>query len=118
MSSLPVYTATITTAAAATVRTIPFVSATLAAFSQKASDIWSLGCILYQMVYGQTPFAELHMIAKLQAIVNPNHRIEFGPTEDPAAVDAIRQCLQRNPDDRPPIVGKGGLLNEHIFLHP
>jgi serine/threonine-protein kinase TTK/MPS1 len=83
----------------------------------RASDIWSLGCILYQMVFGKTPFASLHMIQKLQAIVNPSHQIEYPTYADEAAVDAIKQCLRRKPDDRPPIVGIGGLLNEHHFLN-
>lgn len=84
--------------------------------SLQASDIWSLGCILYQMVYGRTPFADLHMIQKLQAIVNPKHKIAFPQSADEDAVDAMKRCLQRKPDDRPPIVGNGGLLNEHCFL--
>jgi hypothetical protein len=66
---------------------------------------------------GKTPFAELHMIQKLQAIVNPNHIIHFLDGVDGGAVDAIKQCLRRNPADRPPIVGSGGLLNEHFFLN-
>ena len=83
----------------------------------RPSDVWALGCILYQMCYGRTPFAELRVIQKLQAIVNPNHEISFPDTVDEAAVDAIKLCLRRKAEDRAPIVGKNGLLNEHWFLH-
>jgi len=68
------------------------------------------------MVYGTTPFAKLHFIQKLQAIVNPNHKIEYGEADE-LAIDAIKCCLRRNPDERPPIMGSNGLLNEHSFLH-
>lgn len=57
------------------------------------------------------------MIPKLQAIVNPDHKINFTSNVDEAAIDAMKLCLRRNPHDRAPIVGKNGLLNEHIFLN-
>jgi hypothetical protein len=68
------------------------------------------------MVYGKTPFADLHFLLKLQAIINPEYSISFPDTADPDAIDVMKQCLRRVPTERPPIVGMGGLLTDHPFL--
>jgi len=91
----------------------------------RQSDVWSLGCILYQMVYGHPPFQHLSVYQKMKAIPDGSYAIDFpeyatptipasrsGSPSPPKKLDhlsvkvpanvinTIKSCLIRAPKER------------------
>jgi len=90
----------------------------------RASDVWSLGCIFYQMVYGAPPFQAYNMHQKMRIIPDDSWKIQYPdfsvpiipahkskssqPEKDeensvpvPACfIATMQRCLERDPKKR------------------
>ena len=81
------------------------------------ADVWSLGCILYNMVYNRMPFGDIkNPCQKMMAILDPEYQIRFSDTElsghHPDVNEVLKLCLVRNPSERGSIKD----LLEHKYL--
>jgi len=66
------------------------------------TDLWALGCVLYEMASGTRAFAGTSQASLIAAILKeaPRPLPELQPVT-PAALDRIvRQCLEKDPDER------------------
>lgn len=67
------------------------------------SDIYSLGCSLFEALTGEVPFEGKTVIATLMMHQNnkPPELSSFGKQFSPRLEGIISQCLEKNPEERP-----------------
>lgn len=72
----------------------------------KPSDVWSCGCIIYQMIYGKPPYGKYQGNQRIMAIINPQVKIQFpskglgGVKVPTSAIELMQNCLSRFPGER------------------
>lgn len=86
----------------------------------KPSDVWSCGCIIYQMVYGRPPYASYSGNQRITAIMNPKIKPVFstrGLGEQPvpsSLSELMKDCLHREPEKRLTV----DQMLQHDFIAP
>jgi len=73
------------------------------------SDIWSFGVIIYEMVYGYTPFRATNIYSLIKTI--DNYDIKYpANTISYDGIDILHKMLKKNPQDR--------IEWDTLFMHP
>ncbi|XP_010553522.1 PREDICTED: mitogen-activated protein kinase kinase kinase YODA-like [Tarenaya hassleriana] len=80
--------------------------------SNLAVDIWSLGCTVLEMATTKPPWSQYEGVPAMFKIGNSKELPEIPDHLSDEGKDFVRQCLQRNPPNRP----SAAQLLEHPFL--
>ena len=81
----------------------------------KASDVWSLGCCILEMLTGKPPWSELNYEPNLllQTIKNTKQPPQYPPGLTNECVDFLNYCFASSYEDR---VSVDLLINHHPFV--
>eukprot|EP00644_Phytophthora_capsici_P010163 jgi/Phyca11/571282/estExt2_Genewise1.C_PHYCAscaffold_410232 len=81
----------------------------------KAVDHWALGCLLYELIAGRTPFQHNDQNKIFEKILQGRAMVKFPPKFDPDAKDLVMKLLETNPAIR---IGSlaGGM--QDVVNHP
>jgi serine/threonine protein kinase len=84
----------------------------------KRTDIWAFGCVLYEMLTGQGPFAGPTVTDTLAAILEREPNWDALPTLHPRIHELLRRCLEKDPNKRRRDIGDVRMDIEHVLSGP
>jgi hypothetical protein len=69
-----------------------------------SSDIYAVGCILYETLTGRLPFEGRNAVDVLlqKGVQEADPPTRYRPDLPPVLSDVVTRCLRRNPEERPP----------------
>lgn len=80
------------------------------------SDIYSLGCLMFEVLTGETPFAGETSLETLTLHKNadPSRALDTIAEIPPPLVELVKKCLQKNPELRPQTVSEILIILEQV----
>jgi dipeptidyl aminopeptidase/acylaminoacyl peptidase len=81
----------------------------------RRADIWSFGCVLYEMLAGKQTFMGETVSDTLAAVLRAEPDLEALPAETPGALRRLlRRCLRKDPRQRLRDIGDARILLEEV----
>ena len=82
----------------------------------RRADIWSFGCVLYEMISGSRPFGGPTVSDVLAAVLRAEPDWQLLPSETPAPVrELLRRCLTKDPKQRLRDIGDARVVLDEML---